>query len=215
MVSDLSGRGAQWRGLGEDHLRSCRSRQKPMPVCPGRARLGPFRSCKQFPCTILATEGEHIATSAERRRALRERERRGLRRFTIGVSEDDLRVIAEHGYGGAASTDHDQQAQAVSLFITDMLAASANVTALRRCNAVSVTVSQRLQRRFQSSEIGVGAVPPPVRPAGRVVSTRRPFLTAISNLWLSGKTGFRPKRLIGREFPLAPELEANVALVPF
>ena len=31
-----------------------------------------------------------------------ERERRGLRRFTIGVSEDDLRVIAEHGYEGLA-----------------------------------------------------------------------------------------------------------------
>jgi hypothetical protein len=40
-------------------------------------------------------------------RALREREHRGLRRFTIGVSEDDLRVIAEHGYEGAASTDLD------------------------------------------------------------------------------------------------------------
>ena len=52
-----------------------------------------------------------MGTSAERMRALRERERRGLRRFTIGVSEDDLRVIAEHGYEGAASTDHDQQAQ--------------------------------------------------------------------------------------------------------
>jgi hypothetical protein len=51
-------------------------------------------------------------------------ERRGLRRFTIGVSEDDLRVTAEHGYEGAASTEHDQRAQAVSLFITDMLAAS-------------------------------------------------------------------------------------------
>jgi hypothetical protein len=39
-----------------------------------------------------------MARSAERMRALRkrERERRGLRRFTIGVSEDDLRVIAEH-----------------------------------------------------------------------------------------------------------------------
>ena len=60
-----------------------------------------------------------MATSAERMRALRERqrERRGLRRFTIGVSEDDLRVIAEHGYEGAASTAHDQQAQAVSLII--------------------------------------------------------------------------------------------------
>jgi hypothetical protein len=34
-----------------------------------------------------------MATSAERMRALREREGRGLRRFTIGVSEDDLRVI--------------------------------------------------------------------------------------------------------------------------
>ena len=51
-------------------------------------------------------------------------ERRGLRRFTIGVSEGDFRVIAAHSYEGAASADHDQQAQAVSLFITDMLAAS-------------------------------------------------------------------------------------------
>jgi hypothetical protein len=40
------------------------------------------------------------------------------------VSKDDPRVIAEHGYKGAASTDLDQQAQAVSLFITDMLTAS-------------------------------------------------------------------------------------------
>jgi hypothetical protein len=65
-----------------------------------------------------------MATSAERMRALRERERRGLRRFTIDVSEDDLRVIAGHGYEGVASADQDQQAQAVSLFITDMLATS-------------------------------------------------------------------------------------------
>jgi hypothetical protein len=50
-------------------------------------------------------------------RALREPERRRLRRLTIGVSEDDLRVIAEHAYEGTASADHDQQAQAVSLFI--------------------------------------------------------------------------------------------------
>ena len=50
--------------------------------------------------------------------------RRGLRRFTIGVSEDDLRVIAERGYEGATSTDHDQRAQALSRFITDMLAGS-------------------------------------------------------------------------------------------
>jgi hypothetical protein len=64
-----------------------------------------------------------MGTSAERMKGLRERERRELRRFTVPVSEDDLRVIAKHGYEGAASTDHDQQAQAVSLFITDMLAA--------------------------------------------------------------------------------------------
>ena len=44
-----------------------------------------------------------IATSAERMRALRGRERRGLRRLTIDVSEDDLRVIAEHGYEDAAT----------------------------------------------------------------------------------------------------------------
>jgi hypothetical protein len=57
-----------------------------------------------------------MATSAERMRALSERERRGLRRFTIGVSEDDLRVIAGHGYEAAASADQDCRRQAVSLF---------------------------------------------------------------------------------------------------
>jgi hypothetical protein len=62
-----------------------------------------------------------MATLRERLRA-RQAERRGLRSFTIGVSEDDLRVIAKHGYGGALSTDHEQQAQAVSMFIADMLA---------------------------------------------------------------------------------------------
>jgi hypothetical protein len=62
-------------------------------------------------------------TSAERMRAVRERARRGLRRLTIDASEDDLRAIAKRGYEGAVTTDRDQQAQAVSLFITDMLAA--------------------------------------------------------------------------------------------
>jgi hypothetical protein len=33
-------------------------------------------------------------------------------------------LIAEHGHEGAVSTDQDQQAQAASLFTTDMLAAS-------------------------------------------------------------------------------------------
>jgi hypothetical protein len=62
-----------------------------------------------------------MATAAERMRAHRERARRGLRRLTIDVSEDDLRTLAERGYEGAASTDHDQQAQAVGLFLNDSL----------------------------------------------------------------------------------------------
>jgi hypothetical protein len=43
-----------------------------------------------------------MATSAERMRALRERQRRGLRKLRIEVSEDDLREIAQAGYEGAA-----------------------------------------------------------------------------------------------------------------
>ena len=62
-----------------------------------------------------------MATSAERMRALRERQRRGLRRLTIEVSEDDLRAIAKRGYDGAVTTNLDQQAQAVGLFLTDAL----------------------------------------------------------------------------------------------
>jgi hypothetical protein len=49
-----------------------------------------------------------MATSAQRMRALRERQRRGLRRLTIDVSEDDLRAIAKRGYEGAVTTDLDQ-----------------------------------------------------------------------------------------------------------
>jgi len=60
-----------------------------------------------------------MATSAERMRALRERPRRRFRKLTIQVSEHDLRQIAQAGYEGAASDDHDQQAQAVVLFLTD------------------------------------------------------------------------------------------------
>ena len=62
-----------------------------------------------------------MATSAERMRAHRERARRGLRRLTVDVSEDDLRSLAERGYEGAASTDADRQAQAVGLFLNDSL----------------------------------------------------------------------------------------------
>jgi hypothetical protein len=68
---------------------------------------------------MLATEGQHMMTSAERMRALRERRRRGLRKLRIEVSEEELRAIA--GYEGALTTDHDQQAQAVGLFLTDAL----------------------------------------------------------------------------------------------
>jgi hypothetical protein len=63
-----------------------------------------------------------MATSAERMRALRDRQRRGFQRLTIDVSEDDLRQIAQAGYEGAAGTDHDQQAHAVALFLTDAVA---------------------------------------------------------------------------------------------
>jgi hypothetical protein len=62
-----------------------------------------------------------MATAAERMRALRERARRGLRRLTIDVSENDLHAIAKRDYEGAVTTDHDQQAQAVGLFLTDDL----------------------------------------------------------------------------------------------
>jgi hypothetical protein len=41
--------------------------------------------------------------------------------LTIDVSENDLRSLAGRGYDGAASTDADQQAQAVGLFLNDSL----------------------------------------------------------------------------------------------
>ena len=63
-----------------------------------------------------------MATAAERVRAHRERARRGLRRFTISVSEDDLRVIAEHGDEGAASADQDCRSRALGLFLSDTVA---------------------------------------------------------------------------------------------
>jgi len=62
-----------------------------------------------------------MVTSAERMRALRKRQRRGLQRLTIEVSEDDLRAIAKRGYEGAVTTNHDQQAQALGLFLSDTL----------------------------------------------------------------------------------------------
>ena len=68
------------------------------------------------------TEENDMATAAERVRAHRERARRGLRRFTIIVSADDLRVIAEHGYEGAESSNQNCRSQAVSRFIGDTVA---------------------------------------------------------------------------------------------
>jgi hypothetical protein len=55
------------------------------------------------------------------RQAVGTTDRRGLRRLTIDVSEDDLRAIAKRGYENAVTTDHDQQAQAVGLFLSDAL----------------------------------------------------------------------------------------------
>jgi hypothetical protein len=46
---------------------------------------------------------------------------RGLRKLRIEVNEEDLRAIAKRGYEGAVTTDHDQQAQAVGLFLSDSL----------------------------------------------------------------------------------------------
>jgi hypothetical protein len=63
-----------------------------------------------------------MATSAARMRAYRERARRGLNRLTVDVSANDLSVIAEQGYEGAASTDQDSQSQAISRFISDTVA---------------------------------------------------------------------------------------------
>jgi hypothetical protein len=62
-----------------------------------------------------------MATSAERTRALRERARRGIRRLTVDVSEGDLQAMVERGYESAVTTDIDQQAQAVGLFLNDAL----------------------------------------------------------------------------------------------
>jgi hypothetical protein len=39
----------------------------------------------------------------------------------LSASRTISRAIAKRGYGGAVTTDHDQQAQAVGLFLTDAL----------------------------------------------------------------------------------------------
>jgi hypothetical protein len=126
--------------------RSCASEARPLLRGEGRyarrgsARaigpLGPSRLENGFACTILvggggqhgysgraneSPAGTGAPRTSERMRALRERARRGLRRLTIEVREDDLRAIAKRGYEGAVTTDLDQQAQAVGLFLCDAL----------------------------------------------------------------------------------------------
>jgi hypothetical protein len=64
---------------------------------------------------MLAAEAPH-GDVGRANETLAGRERRGLRRLAVNVREDDLHVIAEHGYEAAASADQDQQAQAVGLF---------------------------------------------------------------------------------------------------
>ena len=72
---------------------------------------------------MLGKSSRVFASAAQKWPTRRETKRRGLRSFTIGVSEDNLRLLSKQGYGGALSADHDQQAQAVCRFITDALAA--------------------------------------------------------------------------------------------
>jgi hypothetical protein len=49
--------------------------------------------------------------------ATRARRRRGLRKLSVEVHEDELRAIALKGYEGAATTDRRRQAEAVFFFI--------------------------------------------------------------------------------------------------
>ena len=60
-------------------------------------------------------------TSAERMRVLRARRRRGKLCLEVDLHEDEVREIALRGYAGAASTDRELQAEAVTLFLTDTL----------------------------------------------------------------------------------------------
>jgi hypothetical protein len=111
---------------------------------------------------------ESTADSTEQMRALRERERRGPRRFTIGVSEDDLGVIAEHGYEGAARRQPQTSRRKPSTSSSSPTCSpprsgkgNGTTTAATRYS----NVSPPMQRPFQSPENSLGAVPPLV--AGR------------------------------------------------
>ena len=104
----------------------------------------------------------------------------------VVVAADELAKIARSGYPEVQSEDEKRAVEALILFITDMLA--------RRLDRPRITVLQLSQRRFSN---GVTTAATPFqspgkwhrsrtaagrRPAGRYVSTRRPFLTATSSL---------------------------------
>jgi hypothetical protein len=82
--------------------------------CPGRAQWAVHALRTVLRAPSPRRRETTMPTSAERMRALRERERRGLRRLTIDVSEDDLRAIAKRGYEGAASRTPDPTLSAFS-----------------------------------------------------------------------------------------------------
>jgi hypothetical protein len=69
---------------------------------------------------MLATEGDsHGDTSRANESLPGTGAPRASEIHAISVSADDLSVIAESGYEGAASTDQDCRSQAISRFISD------------------------------------------------------------------------------------------------
>ena len=102
-------------------------------------------------------------TGAERARALRERRRRGLRKVSVEIYEDDLREIALRGYEGAASSDRTLQAEAVTLCLTDTLIEKNSAT-----SADSI-----LYQMSGSTEISVGGETKTLKP-GEGLLTLKP-----------------------------------------
>jgi hypothetical protein len=101
-------------------------------VAACRSTITKGRSGKWSPTTISIMEFT-VATSRERMAAHRERRRKNLVQFTVAVAADELAKIARSGYPEVQSEDEKRAVEALSLFITDTLAArSARVTALRR-----------------------------------------------------------------------------------
>ena len=122
-----------------------------------------------------------MATSAERMRVLRERVRRGLRRLTIDVREDDLRVIAEHGYEGASLTG---LTKAMGISTTSMYTAFGNKEELfgkaleRYTEGPSAYLTRALEKPTAlgvATAILTGVVRTTTRPAQRsiAITTRR------------------------------------------